>query len=277
MIRNNTLFKIFAIIGFATFMIIWEVSLLNWADTIAIYFWIAIVFGVLVGLSQNGSIKIPDSKKHLTKMENKNEIERQNIRKKIDEEAEIARQIDCKKQPFIDSYGDLSKEIKLDRYCNPHYNSELVENKILIFEDSSKIIIQGKIFKFIDIIAFELKDDEQIIYQSSVSTSTSSTSTGSLVGRAIVGGVLLGGVGAIVGGVTAKKDIITTNTPQQTIVTHNYKVHIIVNSISEPQIILNLGKHGTEPTNELVAVLLVILERNKEKRNYSAEKQNNRN
>ncbi len=50
---------------------------------------------------------------------------------------------------------------------------------------------------YIDILNVELIIDDSVAYQSSLSSAT---------GRAIVGGVLAGGVGAIIGGVTGKKN-----------------------------------------------------------------------
>jgi hypothetical protein len=266
MIRNKDKFVKITGIGSAVLLLIWLVALIIWADMIAIYFWLSLSFFILFILSIGEVIKIPDTKEY--QLEQKKHLLEQKIHleklwNEYEKDEKMARSIDHhQKQHFVDKYGYLSKEIIIDQYCNSRCDSELVENKILIFENSSIIIIRSKIFSFTDIIAFDLKDDERIIYQSSFSTSKSSSSTGNMIGRAVIGGILLGGVGAIVGGATAKTKTTTINTPQQTSVTHNYTVHIIVNSISEPQIVLNLGKNE-ESTNELVAVLSVILERNK--------------
>ena len=214
-------------------------------------------------------IDIPDFSKNI---EERNQLlketREQNLKVKIEseklkaiEEQKIEKLKENLTKDYVDLYGSITKEIKLVNDMYPQYKSESNDNKVFIFESSFKIIIQKKVLCFADIIAFELKDDEQIIYKSSISTSKSSALTGSMIGRAVVGGVLLGGVGAVVGGATANKNTTTINTPQQASVTHKYKVHIIVNSISERQIVLNLGKNE-EAANEIVAVLSVILKRN---------------
>lgn len=65
----------------------------------------------------------------------------------------------------------------------------------------------------------------QILVDSSISTTTtsgsssSSASTGNMVKRAIVGGVLLGGAGALVGGVTGKRDSEIKSTSTESITT----------------------------------------------------------
>jgi len=272
-ILTNTYFNMNFIFGIITFLvsiisfIVWMISLTSGADTVAIYFWIGVFSLILLALTINGVIDIK-SKNEMEIREMNVAYQQEKTLKLKEEEALKLIQLDIQKQSYIDSYGDLSKEISFKKSTSYPYNIDY-NNTILIFENSSKIIIQNKILSFKDIIAFELKDDEQIIYhgssstsKSSTSTSKSSTSTGSMIGRAVVGGVLLGGVGALIGGATAKKDITTINTPQQAIVSHNFKVNIIVNSISNPQIILNLEKNNTA-ANELVAVMSVILERNK--------------
>jgi len=235
--------------------------LFSGSDITAILFLIALLFGFLFVLSYNKIIKFPDSKKVL---EEKKEIQiiSKEIIHNLMEKAELElTQIKIQTQSYVDAFGNISKEIKLLEYP-PKYNSEDVINKILVFESSSKIIIQKNVFSFADILAFELKDEEQILYTSTVSTSTSSTSTGSILGRAVVGGVLLGGVGAVLGGTTAKKKISTINSPQQTSVKHHYIAHIIVNSFSNPQIIIGL-KGNALVANEIAAIFTVILERNR--------------
>ncbi len=253
---------IFGIITFLVTVIsfsVWYIALVSGADTVAIYFWIGVFSFILLMLTIKGVIDIK-SPKEMEIIERNVVYQQEKVQKQKEEDALRLIQSENQKQSYIDTFGYLSKEIKL-LFNSPKNITEDIINKILVFESSKKIIIQEKEFWFADILSFELKDDEQMLYQSSYSTSKSSTSTGSMIGRAVVGGVLLGGVGALVGGATAKKNI-TTSSSYQAIVNHNFKVNIVVNSISDPQIIVNLGKNNIA-ADDLVAVLSVILERNK--------------
>lgn len=256
----NFIFGIITFLVGTVSLIVWYISLISGADTVAIYFWISAFSLFLLFLTLKGVIDIKSTKE--MEIQKRMVINQQEKALKVKEEEEVRLvQSENQKQFYIDTFGYLSKEIKL-LFNSPKNKTEDIINKILIFESSKKIIIQEKEFWFPDILSFELKDDEQMLYQSSYSTSKSSTSTGSMIGRAVVGGVLLGGVGALVGGATAKKNITTTSTSYQPIVNHNFRVDIVVNSISDPQIIVNLGKNNIA-ADELVAVLSVILERNK--------------
>ncbi len=171
-------------------------------------------------------------------------------------------------EKYVNSFGKVSKEIFF-------YDSERIDiidpeitDRVFIFEDKSIIILNGKPINFKDIIAFKLTDDEHIIYQNSETTFKTSTSTGSIIGRAIIGGVLLGGVGAIIGGATAKKNTTTISTPQNSIVYHDYKIYITINSLTDPQIVLELDYHENA-INEIVSVLSIILDRNKKNKSLN--------
>lgn len=198
-------------------------------------------------------ISIPDYRKN-------REIQYQIYKQKDIERKKGLLEYRNQKKSFIDLFGEISNELSLAEKTFYGHNDPKITETVFVFESTSKLVINTKILDFSDLIAFELKSNEQIIYKSSVSTSKSSASTGSMIGRAVVGGVLFGGVGAVVGGATATKNTTTINSPQQANVTHNYKIHIIVNSITEPQIVIDLRKNE-EAANELVAVLSVILER----------------
>lgn len=205
----------------------------------------------IIALIIIASSDIPDYQKNIEK---RNQISKQEM-----EESQRKNFVyENEKKQYVDSYGSISKEISY----NPFVYDDPFKMRIYIFETSQKILIQNEILNFSDIISFDLHDNNKNIYKSTISTSESSTSTGSLIGRALVGGVLLGGVGAIIGGVTAKKSITTINTPQEESIIHEYIIYITVNSISKPEIIVILGK-DINAANELVSILSVIIERNK--------------
>lgn len=259
--RKKTLFSvIFGVLGGVSFCIsTFGLTLYGSFSTFILFFFIAVIMLVVSKLVYESSM--PDFKEKVTEevlLKRQKAAEEQKVleQKRIDK-------VLSKMQEFNDSFGELSKDIVIRKFYGESYIYD-TSDRVLIYESSSKIIIRNRIFNFEDIIAFNLVDDEEIIYQNSVSTSKSETSAGSMIGRALVGGALLGGVGAIIGGATAKKNIITTNTPQPKSVIHNYKVNIIVNSISNPQIIINLDNYK-DMAGTLVAILSVIVERNKNK------------
>jgi len=145
-------------------------------------------------------------------------------------------------------YGDVTKEIKnVGRWKN---------SNIVVFEQSSTIIICKKPYKFDDILNFEVYNDSQVVY--SGTTATTSTKTGSMLGRAVVGGLLLGGAGAIIGGTTGKKETITEG--QTATTKHNYDVVLTLNSLSEPTLKVNFADNQNG-VQEFASILSIILQR----------------
>lgn len=118
------------------------------------------------------------------------------------------------------------------------------QNCILVFDNQSIIIINGIIYKYNEILDFDINN--QMSYKTS-------TSTGSMLGRAVVGGVLTGGVGAVIGGATAKKE--TKGTIEE------YKVNISVRRMSAP--LVTVTTKDTSVVNTLSAVLKNIIDSNK--------------
>lgn len=135
-----------------------------------------------------------------------------------------------------------------------------ISSRVLIFEQSSIIIIKSKEFKFSDILGYSLVDDATS-ETSTTSTGTAKTSTGSMIGRAVVGGVLTGGLGAVAGAATAKKNT-SDNATSQTITKHKYTLYINVNSLQEPTISLQIGDNVAK-AQKLAGIINVIIERNK--------------
>lgn len=245
--KNNTKFRLALFIGQIVFFMLTFQSIIDFKGPILLYTLLTFIMVTLTILSLQGKIDISDESKKQKEIR----LKEYNI-----EQRKRLSGIRRNKNKFIDKYGKLSNQFYLRKYSD-----SILNNTIKIFEEKSVIIIQGKVFNFNDIISFKLTDDKNIIYQDSVSTSKTSTSSGSMIGRAAVGGVLLGGVGAILGGATAKKNTTTITTPYNSITYHNYKVHIIVNSISDPQIILEFDDNE-EILNEFISVLSVIIKRN---------------
>ena len=131
---------------------------------------------------------------------------------------------------------------------------EAINNKILVFEENSTIVIKNNAYKFDDIVNFDVYDNSTSIYSGA---SSSSTKTGSMLGRSAVGAVLFGGVGAIVGGTTAKQEMVTSQT---SVTLHNYDVVLTLNSLSTPTLKVNF-ENNQGKVQEFVSILSIILER----------------
>lgn len=128
---------------------------------------------------------------------------------------------------------------------------------VLVSEEKSLIMINEHIYAFSDIIEFSLSDNSIEVFSPMISKTK--TDSGSMVGRAIIGGALTGGVGAIIGGVSAKKTTETTGGTSHT--EHNYTLIITVNNLSNPIEKIHIGEH-IDYANELCSVFVVILNRN---------------
>lgn len=156
---------------------------------------------------------------------------------------------------LIKQFGECSANIELIES-----NSSCENSNMLIFEQSSMIVLLGKEYKFSDILGCSLADDAT---SETITTTTgdAKTSTGSMIGRAVVGGILTGGLGAVAGAATAKKSI-NTDATSQTITKHQYTIYVNVNSLENPTIKICVGD-DSEKAYKLVSIFNVIIERNK--------------
>ena len=133
--------------------------------------------------------------------------------------------------------GECSIDIPIAEYWD---KAVMYIHYISVFEISNTVIINGGEYRFSDILGFSLVDDAT---NETITTSIgeAKTSTGSILGRAVVGNMLTGGLGAVVGAVTAKKNI-ETNAASQTTTTHKYTMYINVNSLASPTITIPIGQ-----------------------------------
>jgi hypothetical protein len=164
--------------------------------------------------------------------------------KTIEEEQEEKRQESLRKveeriQKNIQKYG--AEAISLG--CN-----------VFVNEKTKKLFVQSKEFDFKDILDFTVTDNAVTIH--SASTSTAKTNTGSMIGRAVVGGAIMGSTGAIIGGATAKQDIV--HSASESKIKHDYSIIVTVNSISSPNVTIKVGKDEAT-LNKIVSTLTVIL------------------
>lgn len=138
-------------------------------------------------------------------------------------------------QSFITKYREQPRYIIDDFY--------VAKKTILIFEKSRVLVIFWQECKFSDIT--------DVLFNG-VSTYHIKTSTTGAIGRGLVGGLALGGVGAIAGARTASKKAKSED---------EYVVSIVTNSLSAP--IIEYKTQNLHAANELLAVVKIILDRNK--------------
>lgn len=171
---------------------------------------------------------------------------------------------EIRKQEYEKTLADFSTKLGActinENLSNNQYCDYSISTRILVYEQSSVIIIMSKKYQFSDILGYSLVDDAT---NETITTSTGAakTSTGSMLGRAVVGGVLTGGLGAVAGAATAKKSIFN-DTTSQTTTTHEYTLYINVNDLQEPTISLEIGDN-TSKVQKIAGVLNIIIERNK--------------
>lgn len=134
-----------------------------------------------------------------------------------------------------------------------------IKKQIFFFEESSTALIMGEIIPFKSILSYSMTDNQKLISTTS-GVADSSTSTGSMVGRALVGGALLGGVGALAGAATADKKIDIQTTTSQ-VASHDYIIYLNIDSIANPQRIINFGSDA-ESANKTASVFNIIIKRN---------------
>lgn len=101
-----------------------------------------------------------------------------------------------------------------------------------------------KIYKFIDLIDYEIIENNQTIYSSISSKGTAG------IGRAVIGGILFGGVGAVVGASTAKSKIATESSN----IIESIKIKITINDMNIRNIIIDMGYNGLAHSKEATTI-----------------------
>ena len=123
-------------------------------------------------------------------------------------------------------------------------NQSLSKNVVVLVYDTRKTIyINGKGYKYSDIIDFNVND------QTSYKTTSS---TGSMIGRGLVGGLLLGGVGALAGATTGEKSTIKGAS--------TYRINVIMRNMNDP--IVTYVTSENECAQKMIAVLKNIIDYN---------------
>lgn len=139
---------------------------------------------------------------------------------------------------------DLEKKYGIPTLKIKPTNQSLSKNVVVLVYDTRKTIyINGKGYKYSDIIDFNVND------QTSYKTTSS---TGSMIGRGLVGGLLLGGVGALAGATTGEKSTIKGAS--------TYRINVIMRNINDP--IVTYVTSENECAQKMIAVLKNIIDYN---------------
>lgn len=139
---------------------------------------------------------------------------------------------------------DLEKKYGIPTLKIKPTNQSLSKNVVVLVYDARKTIyINGKGYKYSDIIDFNVNDQ----------TSYKTTSlTGSMIGRVLVGGLLLGGVGALAGATTGEKSTIKGAS--------TYRINVIMRNMNDP--IVTYVTSENECAQKMIAVLKNIIDYN---------------
>ena len=139
---------------------------------------------------------------------------------------------------------DLEKKYGIPTLKIKPTKQSLSKNVVILVYDTRKTIyINGKGYKYSDIIDFNVND------QTSYKTTSS---TGSMIGRGLVGGLLLGGVGALAGATTGEKS--TTKGAS------TYRINVIMRNMNDP--IVTYVTSENECAQKMIAVLKNIIDYN---------------
>lgn len=166
---------------------------------------------------------------------------------------------------------EADRKAKLEAYNND-YNSFIekngnpdktivvtpneVDGAIYVYEAKKSVFLQGKEYKFKDIMSCTYTDNPTTVKGNI--TAVTKSNNGSVIGRSIVGDVVAGPAGAIIGGTTGKKKTEYIQGADK--VYHDYTVIVNLNSISNPILRIKTGMDG-KLTNEIVALMNVIIAR----------------
>lgn len=154
---------------------------------------------------------------------------------------------------FNKQYGTCTKSLCKD---------EKQQYVIRVYEESQTIVIDGKPYKFSDLIGCE---GSSVPREEVVQTTT--TDTGNMVVRAVVGGALFGVLGALTGAVTAKKQTSLDKDQE----THDFhralydnshrtgSVIIYLKSISNPSVEISCYKREEKEICTLINAIITIV------------------
>ncbi len=221
--------------GFCCF--IWLCFLLPW--------WLILCFVIIVGFIV---VAINEN----TKEELKEERQRKRLAAQKRKEKKIIQKQEYEelKNKLIKRYGTPTNCILIEE---DNLNKELI-----IFEESQYVWLFEKALPFSAILSCRVTDNVEVDEGDIEIDST--VDSDDMLGRAIVGGTVFGDTGAIVGGLTAKENHRIYRYSDE--VYHNYKVHITIDDLSTPLIVVDLDD-DEETASLIMSSMKVIIERNK--------------
>ena len=185
-----------------------------------------------------------DKIKRLRREEAKKEMYQIRVQKEV-EYAEY-------KNALFQKYGEPNKII---RY------GQSVAGEIIVFAESSIVVIESKEYSFNDIISCTLIDNNKVVKGEMNATIETSTDTDSLIGRGVVGGLVAGPVGAIIGSSTASKTSSVNCICEDDKMVHSYNLIIGVRSFENPIIKIWVGNQQYIAL-EIEAIFRIIISEN---------------
>ncbi|MCL2173495.1 MAG: hypothetical protein FWB84_07665 [Candidatus Bathyarchaeota archaeon] len=103
--------------------------------------------------------------------EERQEIRREQAKRRREEEEKEAKELDKKERlELLAKYGDITKEIRV--LAGEGYEVSIVCNTIVIFEQKSTILIQGKPYRFEEIVNYEVDGNSVVLTLNNLSEPT---------------------------------------------------------------------------------------------------------
>jgi len=138
-----------------------------------------------------------------------------------------------------------------------------VKNSFMLFSGGKVFYYGGQVVPFNHVIGCEITDDSYTTVSGTKQEVTRS-SNGNVVGRALVGGLIAGPAGAIIGGVTSKKETeVIDNT--QSVIHHHYYVIIRLSNTQQPILKVDCSVFG-DIAEEIKGLVLGLLAENEKGR-----------
>ena len=162
---------------------------------------------------------------------------------------------------FPNPYGIKCENVSMSWASSGSYISKLtfppIDDLVIIYANSRAIVLYGKLYKFDDILSYEVMDNSNQIIVGGQVNATTTTDNGSMIGRGLVGGLIGGPAGAVIGASTASKTT-TAQLPDQEVVTkHSYVVYVSVRDIAKPMLKFYYGSNR-DAVQEFVSILNIV-------------------
>jgi hypothetical protein len=238
--KKKVNYPISAIIIFVVGTIICLAFLFN--DQLFLFFFVLIITAII-----SSSFHI-EYKKRIKDLERKERLAKIRMEEQVEKEM-LTQTYTKDKNNLISKYGNPDKTIILKELD--------IKGEIIAFGDTGYVWILGTPYLMKDILDCKLSDSQRIIRGSAIHDAKSNNRN--MAKRAIVGSLIAGEAGAIIGGITSKKQTVTKYSEDK--IYHNYTIVINVNNLSNPIIEIPLGDDDNK-TNEIMGFFNVIINRN---------------